>query len=287
MNTTPDNQTPNPGFTAGDEKLPVVFLPDIKYVFDITSIFGIILSLLLISFAISMGNSNASFFDLPSVLIVILGTFTATSIAFTLHDIVQSGQSIYNAFINPKRDFPLIVRALMDLANVARKRGVLALSNYETQIKKEPFLSKSLQFVIDGFNPSDIERILRNEIEADMERNKRASTILKKAAEIAPTMGLVGTLIGLVQMLADLENPETIGPAMALALLTTFYGAILGSVILSPLSTKLEKIAAEHTLLQVLSLKTALSILRQENPRNLEHMLNSELPPSQRIVYFD
>lgn len=283
MNTTPENQS----FINNDEKLPVVFLPDIKYVLDITSSFGIILSLFLIGYAISMGNSNASFFDLPSVLIVILGTFTATSIAFTLHDILQSGQSIYNAFIYPKREFPIIVKALMDLANVARKRGALAISNYEAQIKKEPFLSKALQFVIDGFNPSDIERILRNEIEADIERNKRASNILKKAAEIAPTMGLVGTLIGLVQMLADLENPETIGPAMALALLTTFYGAILGSVILSPLATKLEKIAAEHTLMQVLTLKTALSILRQENPRNLEHMLNSELPPSQRIVYFD
>jgi len=99
-------------------------------------------------------------------------------------------------------------------------------------------------------------------------------------------MGLIGTLVGLVQMLADLENPETIGPAMAVALLTTFYGAILGTVIMAPLSVKLEKNSHDDALIRTLIATAAVSIARQENPRRLEMLLNSELSPSNQIDYF-
>lgn len=284
MNTTPDA---NPAPTGSDDRLPVITIPDVNYSPDLASILGLLLSFGLIAVAISIGQSDANFFNFPSFLIVFLGTMTATAVSFTGSEIMQSGKVMLNGFVRQKRQYKVIAKSMMDLATVARKRGVLALSNYETQIKKEPFLGKSMQLVVDGFNPSDIERILGNQIEADLERDKRAASMLRRGSEIAPAMGLIGTLVGLVQMLADLENPETIGPAMAVALLTTFYGAILGTVVLSPLAAKLDKNSADNLLLQTLSLKTALSILRQENPRNLEHLLNSELPPSERIVYFD
>ena len=100
-------------------------------------------------------------------------------------------------------------------------------------------------------------------------------------------MGLIGTLIGLVMMLADLENPETIGPAMAVALLTTFYGAILGTIVMAPLAVKLEKRSSDEALMKVLVKTAAVSIANQDNPRKLEMLLNSELPPTQRIRYFD
>ena len=126
-----------------------------------------------------------------------------------------------------------------------------------------------------------------NEVEVLAERHKRSASIARRASEVAPAMGLIGTLVGLVQMLADLENPETIGPAMAVALLTTFYGAILGTVVLASIAVKLEKNSADETLIKTLVTIAATSIARQDNPRRLEMMLNSELPPSERIRYFD
>ena len=125
------------------------------------------------------------------------------------------------------------------------------------------------------------------EVEAEVERHKRSASITRRASEIAPALGLIGTLIGLVMMLADLENPETIGPAMAIALLTTFYGAILGTIVMAPLAVKLEKRSTDESMMKTLVKIAAASTARQENPRKLEMLLNSELPPAERIRYFD
>jgi len=140
---------------------------------------------------------------------------------------------------------------------------------------------------IDGSKPEDIHHILSQEIAASHERHKRTASITQRASEIAPAMGLIGTLVGLVQMLADLENPETIGPAMAVALLTTFYGAILGTVVMGPLAVKLEKNSNDESLINTLICLGAVSIARQDNPRKLEIELNAALPPHQQIHYFD
>lgn len=144
-----------------------------------------------------------------------------------------------------------------------------------------------MQMVVDGYQPADIQRFLTQEIEALIERHKRSASIALRASEIAPAMGLIGTLVGLVQMLANLESPETIGPAMAVALLTTFYGAIMGNVILAPLAVKLEKNSKDEALIKTLISISALSMATQQNPRQLEMLLNAELPPSQRINYFN
>jgi len=176
---------------------------------------------------------------------------------------------------------------LLDLSTVARKRGILSLVNYERQMVKGSFMSRAMQMVVDGMAPEKIEELLSNEIELMAERHMRSATITRRAAEVAPAMGLIGTLVGLVQMLADLENPETIGPAMAVALLTTFYGAILGTIIMAPLAIKLEKNSTDEILVYKLIALTAVAIARQDNPRHIEMLLNSELPPSERIAYFD
>lgn len=268
-------------------KLPDVVVPSSSHTIDFVTILGLILSFGLIASAIMIGDSNANFFNVPSLLIVLLGTITATSVAYTSKELLSSGTVIGLTIYRPSRQYNKITTSLMALAVIARKRGILALSAYENQTRKEPFMAKAIQLVVDGFNAEDIERILQDEIDKEIERDQRAASMLKRGSEIAPAMGLIGTLVGLVQMLAELENPETIGPAMAVALLTTFYGAILGTVVLSPMAAKLEKACADNILLKRLSLKAALSIIKQENPRNLEMMLNSELPPSERIVYFN
>lgn len=286
MNTQPDQNQP-PTDPNANISVPNVSVPMPRYVADLASILGLLLSFVLIAFAIYMGQSNANFFNVPSLLIVFFGTITATCISYTGEELLKSGAVLGNSVMRPARNFKALAKAMMDISTVGRKRGILALSAYEREISKEPFLKKAIQLAVDGFNEGDIKRILEVEIDAELERNKRAASMLRRASEIAPAMGLIGTLVGLVQMLADLENPETIGPAMAVALLTTFYGAIMGTVVLSPLSAKLEKNALDESLVKILSLKTALSIVRQENPRSLEMQINSELPPEHRIVYFD
>ncbi len=270
-----------------NEKLPVIKVPQAVSRPDLITIFGLLLSFILIISAIAAGQSDANFFNLPSVLIVILGTMTATSISYTGDELKQSLPVIGASVFRPVRNFSALATSMMALTAMARKRGVLAISNYEAETKKEPFFNYALRLVVDGYNPDDIKRILQQDIDMEEERNKRAASILRRASEVAPAMGLIGTLVGLVQMLADLENPDSIGPAMAVALLTTFYGAIMGTVVMAPLASKLEKNAADEVIAKTMALKTAMSMIRKENPRNLEMMINSLLPPSQRIRFFD
>ena len=260
--------------------IPRLDIPQVRNQIDLVTIVGLILTILLIAMAIMLGNSDASFFDLPSVLIVILGTMTATCVSFTTDELKKSLPvlgSVINRPVLQRRDF---AKSLMDLAAIARKRGVLALARYDTETRKNPFLQKAVQMIVDGYGPEDVHRVLQHEIDAGYEHNRRAAGIFRRASEIAPAMGLIGTLVGLVQMLANLEDPEVIGPAMAVALLTTFYGVIIGPIILAPLATKVDKFAADEAALRSMILKTVISIVRQENPRNLEMLINSELPPS-------
>lgn len=267
-------------------RLPNVRVPEAKPQVDIATILGLIFSFGLIIGAIAMGQSDASFFNLPSILIVVLGTLTATTVSYTTSEITQSLPTIGGSAVRSVRDFSAMAKSMMDLAVIARQRGILQLSNYEKETAKEPFLKYAVGLVVDGYDPDDVARILQQDIDAEEERNKRAASILRRASEVAPAMGLIGTLVGLVQMLADLDDPNSIGPAMAVALLTTFYGAILGTVVMAPLAAKLEKNAADEVTAKTMTLKTALSMMKQENPRNLEMMINSLLPPSQRIIYF-
>lgn len=267
--------------------IPVVRIPVAAKRPDLATVFGLVLTMVLIVSAMMMSQSEASFIDIPSILLVVLGTATATCTAYTIDELRNTGGVVAAAFFRPVREPSRLAQSLMDIATVARKRGLLALSAYEAEMRKEPFLAKSFQLVVDGYSAEDIDRMLKIEIDSFIERQKRSSSVLRRAAEIAPAMGLIGTLVGLVQMLADLENPETIGPAMAVALLTTFYGAIIGNIILAPMAVKLDKYTADEVQVMNLILKACRSIVNQENPRSLEMALNGELAPSQQIRYFD
>jgi chemotaxis protein MotA len=128
---------------------------------------------------------------------------------------------------------------------------------------------------------------MRKDMNATIGRHQKGANIMKKAGDIAPAMGLIGTLIGLVQMLGNLDDPSSIGPSMAVALLTTFYGAVLANMVFMPLAAKLERNSGEEELLNSVYMVGAVSIGRQENPRRLEMLINSILPPSKRVSYFD
>lgn len=267
--------------------LPVVSVPRASSSIDLATVLGLIFTFGLIIVAIMMGQSNANFIEVRSLLIVVVGTLTATAVSYTPEELAQSGGIITHSLYQKKWRPDLLANSLVSLAVIAKKKGVLALSSYEAELRKNPFLYRAFQMVIDGFNHEDIDFLLTQELEAELERHNRSASITRRASEIAPAMGLIGTLIGLVMMLADLENPETIGPAMAVALLTTFYGAILGTIVMAPLSVKLEKRSSDEALMKSLVKIAAVSVAKQENARKLEMQLNSELPPAQRIRYFD
>ena len=287
VESTATKKSDNEEKTGADIGLPAInVLPPTTHT-DYATILGLIFSVGVIAVAIIIGQSNAQFFNAPSFLIVILGTIAATSISFTGKEFKNAGNVIGKSVFRRVQDPQNICNNLISLSIIAKKKGLLGLSSYEDQLSKFPFMHTALQLVIDGFKPEDIDRVLDQEIEALRERHRRSATITHRASEIAPSMGLIGTLVGLVQMLADLENPETIGPSMAVALLTTFYGAILGTVIMGPLAVKLEKNSADEVLIKTLVKTASVSIARQDNPRRLEMLLNAELPPAQKIQYFE
>jgi len=267
-------------------KLPAVNVPSVLTKPDFATILGLVFTFGMIIGAIFYNPSEAQFFNVPSLLIVLLGTITATCTSYNGEELMGSIKVIASAAVRPVRDFPSLAKSMVDLAVIARKKGLLSLSNYEKQTKNEPFLNYAMRLVVDGYNEEDLKRILQLQIDKEEESHKRAASILRRGSEIAPAMGLIGTLIGLVQMLADLDNPDAIGPSMAIALLTTFYGAILGTIIMAPLAAKLEKNADDDVTAKMMTLRTVQSMLKHENPRNLEMMINSLLPPSKRIMYF-
>jgi len=272
---------------AETAKLPTINLRAAQTNFDLATTLGLILAFGLIIAAIAMSQSNASFFNTPSLMIVLLGTLAVTAVSFSSDEIFKFGSIFAKSFRRKTFDYKNMATTLVDLAVISKKKGILALSNYHNDLESYRFLSRAIQMVVDGYGAEEIDHLLHQEIDTLTERHKRSASIARRASEIAPAMGLIGTLIGLVQMLADLENPEAIGPAMAIALLTTFYGAILGTVVMAPIAVKLDKNSTDEALAKTLARIAAGAIARQDNPRRLEMLLNSELPPGDRIQYFD
>lgn len=266
---------------------PVVKIRPPRSTADAFTIGGALGALALIAGAIAYGQSNASFIDLPSIMIVVLGTMAATCISYTGEEMRHVLGILGSTMARQIRKPSVLARQLMDIATLCRKKGTLSLSAIDAELRRDPLIHRAMQLVIDGYTGDDIDRVLSQEIDALVERHRRSASILRRASEIAPAMGLIGTLVGLVQMLAALDNPSAIGPAMALALITTFYGAIMGLVLLAPLAGKLERNSNDEAMVRILIMNAAVSIARQENPRRLEMLLNSELPPDERIVYFD
>ncbi len=270
-----------------DQAPPTIRITPPSLYTDLSTVLGLVITFILITVAILIGNSNANFFNLPSVLIVVLGTISVTAIAYSVEEMKGAWDVVRQSFVVRRTPPAVMAQQLMDIAVLARKKGFLILSQMESELSKDPHLAGAVQIVTDGYGGDDVERILSQDMDALVQRHRRAASILRRGAETAPAMGLIGTLIGLVQMLADLSNPDVIGPAMAVALLTTFYGAIMGMAVLAPMAAKLERNSNDEVLNRSLILTAMSSIARQENPRRLEMLLNSELPPEERIEYFD
>ena len=253
--------------------------------------YGVLLSLgflvIVMSLALTLSGSVAAFADMRAFLIVICGTLAVIGLSFSAKNLRFSLHAIREHLFEKPQTPNARANQLMDAAILARRDGILSFSKIRGKLMKhDPFLLSGIQMVSDGQTAEEIDRLLNQEIDVEIERLQCGIALLRRGAEAAPAMGLIGTLIGLVQMLSQLDDPSTIGPAMAVALLTTFYGALLGSAFFAPLAGKLELKAQNLILRMELVILTMVSVTKQENPRKLEQILNSKLPPSERIDYF-
>jgi chemotaxis protein MotA len=273
--------------TARRPRTPaVVRTPPPTLSLDIATVVGITAAFLLIAAAIFLGGQPGAFFDLPAIFIVLGGTFGVTVACFSTQDIFVSFKVVGQTVFRISHDPVDVARHLMQLSDAARRKGHLSLQDYLPDLMNSGLLYRGIAMVVDGNEAPEVERIMHSDLQATTERQVRTVSVLRKAAEISPAMGLIGTLVGLVQMLGNLEGPSTIGPSMAVALLTTFYGAILANLVFTPLASKLERNAEEDAMINEMHVMAAGSIARQENPRRLEMLLNTVLPPEGKIVYF-
>jgi chemotaxis protein MotA len=261
-------------------------LPPSHRGFDAALVLGLIFAFALIATALVTGGSISSFYNTPALLIVLLGTFAVTMVSFTIREVLAAlGQIALTMFPKNQEARPACER-ILHLASISREHGVLALESMLPQLRGEPFLQRAIALTVDGGDEVQVSRVLTREVEAIADRRERMASVLRRSAEVAPAMGLIGTLVGLIQLLGNLDDPSQIGPAMAVALLTTFYGAVMAYMIFAPIAAKLDRNTTEEILVCEIYLAGALSVCRQENPRLLETYLNTKLPLSERLDYF-
>lgn len=248
---------------------------------DIATVIGLILGSACILLALMMGGSFMSYIDAPSMLIVIGGGFAATITSVPLFLFMKFPQVVSKALFHRPIDPMDLIRQLVELAEVARRDGILALENSIENIE-DPFLVRGIQMAVDGSDPEVIESILDTELENLIERHDGGKKLFDYLGKYAPAFGMIGTLIGLVAMLSNMNDPSKIGAGMAAALITTLYGALLANVVFLPVADKLGQRSSEEVLLKTMIIQGVMSIQAGDNPRNVESKLLTFIPPAER-----
>ncbi len=246
---------------------------------DVATVIGLFLGLVLIIISIFIGGSPSIFINIPGLLIVVGGSFATLFIKFPLQSVFNAIQVTMNAFFVRIGNPEAIIEEIVQLASIARKNGILALEKQEI---KEPFLKQAVNYCVDGYTQEFISESLINDIQILQERHETGQKIFKGLGDAAPAFGMIGTLIGLVQMLANMDDPRNIGPAMAVALLTTFYGALLANLVFIPIADKLELRSRQEILCRRLILDGVLGIQKGMSPRMLRDSLQAYLAPKER-----
>ena len=246
---------------------------------DIASLTGIVAGLGLILSAILMGGDFSLFVNIPGIMIVVGGTLSATLLTFPLNDVLSAFKAAVFVF-SSKEDNPNdMVFTMIELCKITRKEGLVGLSRTKTD---HAFVAKACMLISDGAEESIISDTLTIEIDAMKERHFIVQDVFTKMNAYAPAFGMIGTLIGLVQMLANLADPSSVGPAMGVALLTTFYGAVLAFMIFGPIAGKLKSITAKEVMNLQIIFDGASAITQDANPRMVYEKLSSYIPSSQR-----
>ena len=246
---------------------------------DIASLVGILAAFGIIGSSIAMGGPFIIFVNVPSILVVVGGTFGVTLMRVTLADFLGSFKVGLKAFMYKLDNPQQLIEEAVEMANIARKEGLLALEGRDIS---NPFLQRGIGMCIDGHSPEVVNKLLSKDINLTIERHTKGADMFKAMAVYAPAMGMIGTLIGLVQMLSNMSDPAAIGPAMAVALLTTLYGAVIANAFAQPIAEKLLLISASEKLNKALIMESISAIQDGTNPRVMAQMLNSFLPEGKR-----
>ncbi len=251
---------------------------------DIASLLGIILGLLAIVFGVisSAGLGGVyEYLDYPSVIITFGGAFACTLMSVSLQNFIGGIKSMGLIFKAPVVNTAEMIRKIIDLSNVARKEGLLSLEEAAEDLE-DPFLKKGILLIVDGTDPDLVRAIMETELVSVEGRHKDKIGFWDTLSAMGPAWGMIGTLIGLVDMLYNMEDPSTIGPAMAVALITTLYGSLLANWICIPVSNKLKADNDVEMMQKEVMIEGLLSIQAGENPRVIEEKLKSFLAPAER-----
>lgn len=248
---------------------------------DIATLAGIIAGIAFIITGILLNGDLSTFYDLPSIAIVLGGTIASTLIAYPLEAISGIFKASKNLFLKNQDDPNAIIDKLMELANIARREGLLALEE-AVQGEEDEFLQKGILLIVDGTDPELVKNILETELNFIEERHSQGQGVFRTMGAFAPAYGMIGTLIGLINMLKTLDKPETIGPSMSIALVTTFYGTLLANLFFLPTAEKLKYKSDREILYKEIILEGILSIQAGENPRIIEEKLKAFLSPKYR-----
>ena len=246
---------------------------------DLATLIGVVGTIGCIIAAILMGGEMGMFVNGPSIMIVIAGSITVVLMKFPLATMLGAFGVAGKAFIHKASQPSEIIEQSIELATVARKDGLLGLESVEVE---NEFLAKGITMVVDGSPPELVSKILSKEISISIERNETGLSIFKALGDVAPAMGMIGTLIGLVQMMSNMSDPKSIGPAMAVALLTTLYGAVIATVFALPIADKLALRSAEERTTKSMILESISAIQEGLNPRMIEGLLSVYLPEGEK-----
>lgn len=251
---------------------------------DIATLIGLIAGVICLIISISLGGSLIAFIDIPSIFIVIGGGICSALISYRIKEIAILIKVAVKTFKSTSRPPFQVIRELVDLSNLARREGLLALEGSLEKIE-DAFLQNALQLVIDGTEADTVRESLDMELTSMQLRHTKGQGLFKTFATMFPAWGMIGTLIGLINLLKALDDPSKIGPSMAVALITTFYGSLLANFICTPIAAKLATSSKEEIQLKLLTIEGVLSIQSGENPKIMEHKLKTFLSPQDRIIY--
>ncbi|MBF0437642.1 MAG: MotA/TolQ/ExbB proton channel family protein [Magnetococcales bacterium] len=246
---------------------------------DIATIFGLVAGFSLITWAILMGGKFILFVDVPSVIIVFGGTICVLFVKHTLQEVFGSVGVFMKAILVEPKNPEDYVTQLTNLANLARKDGILAMEKVKVD---DGFLQLAINLCVDGATPDFLEETLNKELDCLAERHSNWIAVYEGIGDTAPAFGMIGTLIGLVQMLADMNDPSKIGPSMAVALITTFYGAFLANMVALPIAAKLKSYSQKEQLIRKMVIDAIVGIQKGINPNMLKLSLKAAVPPIQR-----
>ncbi len=250
---------------------------------DLASIIGLAAGLGFVLFGVLSGGSIITFINIPSMLIVGGGTMGATLLNYPLSEVIGVIKVVKKAFLHTEESPVGIIETLVSFAETARREGILSLEQKAASLDDE-FLKKGINLAVDGTEPEYIKEIMTTETNFISERHRIGAGIFDSMGSYAPAFGMIGTLIGLINMLVKLDDPSTIGAGMALALITTLYGALAANLIFLPIAGKLRARSTDELLIKELCIEGIMSIQSGDNPRIVEGKLKAFLSPSMRAL---